>query len=44
MSNEQEYINLFCTNRELIEKPCAAMLNEERGKAFERFEERGFPA
>lgn len=43
MSNEQEYINLFCTNRELIEKPCAAMLNEERGKAFERFEERGFP-
>lgn len=43
MSNEQEYINLFCTNRELIEKPCAAMLNEERGRAFERFEERGFP-
>lgn len=43
MSNEQEYINLFCTNRELIEKLCAAMLNEERGKAFERFEERGFP-
>ncbi len=43
MSNEQEYINLFCTNRELIEKPCAAMLNEERGKAFERFKERGFP-
>ncbi len=43
MSNEQEYINLFCTNRELIEKPCAAMLNEERGKAFERFEKRGFP-
>ena len=43
MSNEQEYINLFCTNRELIEKPCAAMLNEERGKAFERFEQRGFP-
>lgn len=43
MSNEQEYINLFCTNRELIEKPCATMLNEERGKAFERFEKRGFP-
>lgn len=43
MSNEQEYINLFCTNRELIEKPCAAMLNEERGKAFEKFKEAGFP-
>lgn len=43
MGYEQEYINLFCQHRELIEKPCAAMLNEERGKAFEKFKEAGFP-
>lgn len=43
MSNEQEYINLFCEHRELIEKPCATLLNMARGKAFERFKAAGFP-
>lgn len=43
MSNEQEYINLFCQHRELIEKPCAAMLNEARSIAFEKFKANGFP-
>ena len=44
MSNEQEYINLFCKHKELIEKPCAAMLNKERVKAFDKFKETGFPS
>ena len=37
MSNEQEYIALYDANRELIEKPCAMLLNEARRKAFEKF-------
>lgn len=43
MGNEQEYINLFCEHRELIEKPCATMLNVARSKAFENFRATGFP-
>ena len=43
MSNEQEYIALYDANRELIEKPCAMLLNEARRKAFEKFKATGFP-
>lgn len=43
MSNEQEYIALYEANRELIEKPCAMLLNEARRKAFEKFKATGFP-
>lgn len=43
MDRAQEYIELFEKNRELIDAPCAAKLNEERAKAFVRFKESGFP-
>ena len=43
MSCEQEYITLFEQNRALIEEPSAALLNNERAKAFTRFKATGFP-
>ena len=43
MGNEQEYIDIFDRNRELIDEPCAALLNEERNKAVIRFKATGFP-
>ena len=39
----QEYITLFLQNRELIEKPCAGLLNSERAMAFAKFRETEFP-
>ncbi|MBO5922846.1 MAG: Fe-S cluster assembly protein SufD [Bacteroidaceae bacterium] len=39
----QEYINLFESNKALIDKPCTQKLNEEREKAFVRFRAEGFP-
>ncbi len=39
----QEYINLFESNKALIDKPCTRKLNEEREKAFIRFRAEGFP-
>lgn len=44
MNNEQQYIEIYEQHRELIETPCAALLNDERRKAFSRFKEQGFPA
>ena len=43
MSQVQEYIDIFENNRELIEQPCAALLNSEREKAIARFKESRFP-
>ena len=43
MEYAQEYIELFDKNKELIEKPCASLLNAERAKAFLKFKESGFP-
>ncbi len=43
MSNEQEYISLYETNKELVEKPCATLLNEARSAAIEKFKQTGFP-
>ena len=43
MSNEQEYIALYEAHKELIEKPCAALLNEARHEAFAKFKATGFP-
>ena len=43
MSNEQEYINIFEQHKELIEKPCAPLLNNARNTAFAKFKETGFP-
>ena len=43
MNCGQEYIELFEKNRELIDKPCAKKLNDEREKAFIRFKTNGFP-
>ena len=43
MSNEQEYINIFEQHKELIEKPCAPLLNEARNTAFAKFKATGFP-
>ena len=39
----QEYIDIFEQNRELVEKPCAALLNDARSKAYARFKAAGFP-
>ena len=44
MSNEQEYIELFDSNRALIEEPCAELLNRERAKAYTAFKAMGFPS
>ena len=44
MSNEQEYIELFDSNRALIEEPCAELLNRERAKAYTSFKAMGFPS
>lgn len=43
MSQEQEYIDLFEQNRALIEGNCAALLNDARSDAAERFKAMGFP-
>lgn len=43
MSNEQEYIQLFEQNREMVETPCAAVLNDARSTAFASFKAKGFP-
>ncbi|MBO7301401.1 MAG: Fe-S cluster assembly protein SufD [Bacteroidaceae bacterium] len=43
MEYAQEYIDLFEKNRELLEKPCASLLNAERAKAFLKFKNNGFP-
>ena len=43
MGNEQEYIELFGQNRDMIDSACAALLNSKRQDAFERFKAAGFP-
>ena len=43
MGNEKEYIAIFDSHRELIDKPCARLLNTERAKALEIFKSSGFP-
>lgn len=43
MNNEKEYIEIFESNRSLIEGPCAPLLNEKRAVAYERFKAVGFP-
>ncbi len=43
MSQEQQYIDIFNSNRRLIEEPCADILNSEREKAFQIFCRSGFP-
>lgn len=43
MGNGQEYIEIYDLNRELIDRPCAKLLNDEREKAAERFKAQGFP-
>ena len=43
MGNEQEYIELFGQNREMIDSACASLLNSKRQEAFERFKAAGFP-
>ena len=43
MGSEQEYIDIFDRHRELIDEPCAKLLNDERAKAIIRFKATGFP-
>ena len=43
IGNEQEYIELFGQNREMIDSACAPLLNSKRQDAFERFKAAGFP-
>lgn len=43
MSCEQEYIAIYNQHKELIEKPCAALLNKARNEAYEKFKACGFP-
>ena len=43
MEYAQEYIDLFEKNKELLEKPCASLLNAERAEAFKKFSNDGFP-
>lgn len=43
MSNHQEYINIFEQHRELIEAPCAELLNNVRSDAMQRFSAMQFP-
>lgn len=43
MSNEQEYIEIFDHNRELIEESCASLLNTARERASVQFKSIGFP-
>lgn len=43
MSNEQEYIKIYSEHKELINTPCAPLLNEAREQAFEKFSSAGFP-
>ena len=43
MSHEQEYIEIFDHNRELIDEPCATLLNAARGRAAVQFRSMGFP-
>jgi len=44
MTSEQQYIDFFRTYKQQIDKPCAERLNAPRGKAFETFKAKGFPA
>ena len=43
MGYEQEYIEIFDSNRELIDNPCAKLLNDGRAKAAIQFKAEGFP-
>ena len=43
MSAEQQYIDLFQTNRNVIDSGCSEGLNHPRQQAFDRFRETGFP-
>lgn len=43
MSHEQEYIEIFDHNRELIDEPCATLLNAARSRAAVQFKSMGFP-
>lgn len=43
MKSEQQYIDLFATNREMIDKHSAPILNATRNEAFRCFCEQGFP-
>ena len=43
-NNQQEYIELFDQNREIIEEPCAKLLNNARGKAYTAFKAIGLPS
>ncbi|MBQ7878843.1 MAG: Fe-S cluster assembly protein SufD [Bacteroidaceae bacterium] len=43
MNHEKEYIEIFDRHRQLIEEPCARLLNIEREKAFIKFKALGFP-
>lgn len=43
MSNEKEYCDIFESNRELLEAPCAPLLNAVREKACTLFKDKGFP-
>lgn len=43
MSHEEEYIDIFEKNRELIESHSSALLNSGRQEAFEKFKETLFP-
>lgn len=43
MNHEQQYIDIYDSHRELIEAPCATLLNEERRKAYSKFKEQGLP-
>lgn len=39
----QQYIDFFQENRSKIDESCAPLVNEARGKAFEDFQQKGFP-
>ena len=43
MKVEQQYIDLFQANRDVIDHGCADGLNRPRQQAFDRFRETGFP-
>lgn len=43
MSHKQEYIEIFDHNRELIDEPCATLLNAARSRAAVQFKNIGFP-
>lgn len=43
MGNEKEYIEIFDRHRQLIEENSAALLNEKRAEAIQKFKATGFP-